>query len=100
MPTIYYKFNNVSYILSEYPDNGATLRIEWTPKLWAIFHFQRDGGSTVTTPQVPRFFNAWTISEAQRRYARIIYQGVGKSAYTILQAHFDARKLYSGIRNS
>jgi hypothetical protein len=100
MTALIYKFDNVNYVLEDAPTNGATLTITWTNKLWARFEFQRDGSSIVTTAAVPRFFNAFTIMWAQQRYAAIIKAGKGSSAFKILQAHFDARKLYQGIRNS
>lgn len=105
MTVLTYDFDNTRYILEDAIAPGATLTIQWNTnkplkKLWARFEFTRDGSSTVTTSQVPRFFNAFTISQAQRRYARIIQQGVGKSTFKILQSHFDARKLSEGIQTS
>ena len=95
-----YIFGNTKYMLENPPGDGALLTIQWNTKLWARFAFERDGSSSVTTAQVPRFFNAYTIRQAQMRYAAIIQRGVGVSAFKILQAHFDARKLHEGIRTS
>jgi hypothetical protein len=100
-----YRFDNVVYVLEDEPADGATLSITWGHTwtrfpLWARFVFKRDGSSTVTTASVPRLFNAWTIGYAQRYFAQIIKQGKGVSAFKILQAYFDARKLYQGMRSS
>ena len=105
MAVLTYRFNNVDYMLEDEPANGATLSLTWqgrTPHkfLWARFVFKRDGSSTVTTAEVPRFFNAVTISHAQLRFAQIIKEGKGSSAFRILQAYFDAKKLSQGIHNS
>jgi len=105
MSSLTYIFGNTQYHIEEQPNNGTLLDIAWNTnnplkKLWARFAFERDGSSTVTTTQVPRFFNAFTIRQAQLRYAAIIQRGVGKSAFGILRAHFDARKLKESIRNS
>ncbi len=54
----------------------------------------------MTTPQIPRFFNAITINWQQKRYQSIILAGKGKSAFRKLQAHFDARKMNEDINQS
>jgi hypothetical protein len=100
MITLTYSFDRALYILAELPDDGAALTIKWTPKIWATFTFKADGSSTVTTPQIPRFFNAITLTWKQRTYASIIQSGKGKSAFKKLQAHFAARELQRGLRDS
>ena len=102
MTPLTYKFGNQIFKLYDDPPD-ALLEIHWTHTIWARLLIRLDGTSEVTTPAIPRFFNAWSIREAQWRYAAIIRKGCeagGTSAYQILQAHFEERKLRSGIRNS
>lgn len=97
-----YHFGNQTFSL--YDDSPhAILEVRWTMSIWARFHFRLDGTSEVTTPNIPRFFNALSIHEAQKRYAEIIRKGReagGTSAFKILQTHFAARKTKEAIQNS
>jgi hypothetical protein len=102
-----YTFPNdkATYIIEgkEEEHTSASLTIKFTEKLSARFKLNLDGTSEVTTPNIPRYFNAYLVSQAQTRYQAIITDGRKRgllNVYKILQRHFETRKTTSAIRNT
>jgi len=92
MEVLKYEFNHWKFTLKERSGGEADLVIEFTPKLTATLHYSADKSSSVTTPHVPRFFNAYTIAVTQKKFDDIVSRGQG-SPFASLKRHFEHRKL-------